>query len=184
MRAATNATLRRFATLAALAASVTCACETGSPTYAVIDNQYPPPATDGGTGPQDVVYRGWWSVTYFAAPVPAGAESDPNRVVLGSDYAYAVLAPGWDPTSGSPPTTLLPMRTKEKLTVGRGGTLHITISDATADGNCAAGQPLPQDVVDLVTQSIFPGEFAGFTYDAATCTATRIDDGGTDAGDP
>ena len=155
------------------------ACETGSPTYAVIDNAYPSPADDAGAGPQSVVYRGWWSVTYFATPVPAGGESDPNRVIPATDYAYVLLAPGWDPTSGSPPKTLLPMRTKSQVSVARGDTLHIVVSDEAAIGNCAAGQPLTQTEADLVTQSIFPAEFAGVTYDAATCTATPAADGGT-----
>jgi hypothetical protein len=29
-----------------------------------------------------------------------------------------------------------------------------------------------------ITQRIFPGEFAGVTYDAATCTTTPVSDGG------
>jgi hypothetical protein len=156
--------------LAGLAGAV--GCDTGAATYAVVDDGYPAPAGDGGTGPQDVIYRAWWSVTYFAAPLAAGAESDANRVIPATDYAYAVLAPGWDPTSGVPPTRLLPMRTKATLTVARGDTLHVVFSDATATGNCAAAQPLTQDEADLITKSIFPDEFAGATYDAATCTVT------------
>jgi hypothetical protein len=156
------------------------ACETGAATYAVLDNAYPAPASDAGSTPQSVVYRGWWSVTYFATPVPAGAESDPNRVIPATDYAYALLAPDWDPTSGSPPTKLLALRTRNQLSAARGGTLHLVISDETALGNCAAGQPLRQDEADLITQSIFPAEFAGWVYDAATCTMTRTADAGSD----
>jgi len=166
--------------LGSLAAFVTpFACETGAATYAVIDDAYPAPADDAGAGPRNVVYRGWWTVTYFATPVTAGGESAANRVIPATDYAYVVLAPGWDPASGSPPATLLPMRTTDKVSVARGDTLHITISDATAIGNCAAGQPLTQDEADLVTRSIFPAEFAGVTYDARTCTSTPIADGGS-----
>ena len=155
-------------------------CGTESPTFAVVDNAYPAPP-DGGSGPQAVVYRGWWSVTYFATPVPAGAESAENRVIPSTDYAYALLAPGWDPDSGAPPATLLPLRTNDRLSVGRGGTLHVVLSDATAAGNCAAGKPLPQDVADLITRSIFPDEFSGVAYDAATCRIHALDDAGSDA---
>jgi|CZKU01.1.fsa_nt_gi hypothetical protein len=163
-------------TLIAVAAPF--ACETGAATYAVIDDAYPSPANDGGTGAQNVVYRGWWTVAYFATPVAAGAESDSKRVIPATDYAYVVLAPGWAPTSGARPKTLLPMRTRSPLTVERGDTLHVTISDATAIGNCAAGQPLTQAEADLITRSIFPAEFAGTTYDAATCTSTPVADDG------
>jgi hypothetical protein len=167
--------------LGTLAATVSpLACDAGSPTYAVLDDGYPAPAGDGGTGPQNVVYRGWWSVTYFGNPVFAGGESPPNRVVAATDYGYAVLAPNWDPTSGKAPTTLLPMRTKNRLSVARGDTLHVAISDDTAIGSCAAGQPLTQDEADLITTSIFPDEFSGTTYQAATCTAVPITDGGID----
>jgi hypothetical protein len=142
-------------------------CGRGSPAFAVVDNRHEAPA---------VVYRAWWSVTYFATPVPAGGESSANRVVTSTDYAYALLAPGWDPDAGAPPTTLVAVRTKDKLTVGRGATLHIAFSDETADGNCAAGLPLPQDVADLITKSVFPDEFSGISYDAATCTARPVGD--------
>jgi hypothetical protein len=178
---AKNFTLRRAAPLLASLAAVASApaCD-ASATYAVIDNGYAATADDAGMGPQNVVYRGWWSVTYFATPVSAGSESDPNRVVPATDYAYAVLAPGWDPASGSPPKTLLPMRTTARVSVARGDTLHIVVSSDTAAGDCSAGHPLTQDVADLITQSVFPAEFAGVTYDAATCTATPITDGAAD----
>jgi hypothetical protein len=168
---------RALILLGALAATASpFACGTGSPTYAVLDDAYSPPASDGGLGPQNVVYRGWWSVSYFGNPVSAGSESPPNRVVAATDYGYAVLAPDWDPTSGTRPTTLLPMRTKSRLAVARGDTLHVVI------GNCAAGQPLTQDEADLITTSIFPDEFSGTTYRAATCTAVPIGDDGIDGG--
>ena len=62
--------------------------------------------------------------------------------------------------------------TKEKLYVARGDTLHIRVDDANVAGNCAAGQPLTQAQADFVTQSIFPGAFAGPAFDAATCTVS------------
>ena len=119
-------------------------------------------------------------MTYFATPVPAGAESNPNRVIPATDYAYALLAPNWDPASGSPPAKLLALRTKDRVSVVRGETLRIVVSDETVLGDCAAGQPLTQGEADLITQSIFPAEFAGWAYDAATCTMARAADAGSD----
>jgi hypothetical protein len=173
--------LRRFlGSVSLVVGSATVACNGGDPTQAVVENRFPAPA-DGGGGPQTVVYKTWWVVTLFPDPIAAGASSGVNRVVPSSDYAYALLAPAWDPASGAPPAALLPVRTKTPISVAEGEMLHIAISDATVDGDCAAGSPLAQDVADLVTKSIFPGEFAGMTYDAATCTATpTASDAGAD----
>jgi hypothetical protein len=158
---------RAFALSAALAL---VACDTSDPTSAVVDNGYPAPT---------VVYQVWWSVTLFADPVAAGAESDANRVVAGSDYAYALLAPNWDPTSSTPPATLIPVRTKGPLAVARGDTLHIAISGASVDGDCAAGSRLSHEDAQFIVQRIFPGEFAGADYDETTCTTTtRASDAG------
>src|ERR1035438_313000 len=82
-------------TLIAVAAPF--ACETGAATYAVIDDAYPSPANDGGTGAQNVVYRGWWTVAYFATPVAAGAESDSNRVIPATDPPPGSRPPAWLP---------------------------------------------------------------------------------------
>jgi hypothetical protein len=153
-----------------LCGTLLSACETSDPTQAVFDNEYP--ASDAGSRASVTLYRGWWSVAQQTEPVLAGAESDPLRVVKGSDFAYALLAPGWDPESGTLPATLLPVRTKEKLSVARGDTLRIAISDATVLGNCATGSPLTQTDADVITQRIFPAEFAGQSYDAAACTAS------------
>jgi hypothetical protein len=146
------------------------ACSTSDPTQAVVDNGYPALPDGGDPATQTVVYASWWSVTLFSTPVPAGAESDPARAVTSTDFAYAVLAPGWDPSS----TTA--------LHADRGDTLHIVVSDATVIGNCAAGKPLSQEDADFITQRIFPGLFSGVSYDAAKCVATTIPvDAGNDA---
>jgi hypothetical protein len=150
------------------------ACETEDPTQAVVENGFPAPP-DGGNGPQMVVYRAWWVVSPFADPVPAGMSSAVERVIPGDDYAYALLAPGWDPSS-SPPATLVAVRSKTKLSVARGDTLHIKVSDATFDGDCAAGSTLPPADADFITTHIFPGDFAG-AYDPATCTTKPVDAG-------
>jgi hypothetical protein len=147
------------------------ACETPDATYAVIDNGYPAVADGGDASGSVAVYRGWWLVATFPDPVPGGSSSESERIVAGSDHAYLVLAPGWDPASGSAPVQLLPAMT-DVLSVDRGGTLHILVDDAHVTGNCAAGHPLTQPQADLITQSIFPATFAGFAFDAATCTLT------------
>ncbi len=174
----------RFATLILSAFwGAFCACNTSDPTQAVVDNGYPATPDGGDPATQTVVYASWWSVTLFSTPVPAGAESDPARAITSTDVAYAVLAPGWDPSSTTAPTTLIPVKTATPLHAERGDTLHIVVSDATVVGNCAAGKPLSQDDADFITQRIFPGLFAGVTYDASTCVATPIPaDAGGEAG--
>jgi hypothetical protein len=136
------------------------ACATETPTTAVVENAY--------TG-QTAVYRTWWAASYFREPVAAGAASPEERSIPGSFAAYALLAPGWDPASPSPPTKLVALKSKTPLDAARGEMLHIEISDRTFAGNCAAGQPLSQEDADFVTTRIFPGEFVDVRYDARTC---------------
>lgn len=162
----------------AACAALTGACETSTPTRAVLDNGYAPAAAASVT-----VYKGWWSVASFLDPVPAGAESAPVRIVEGTDYGYALLAPGWIADSGAP-STLVPVRTRTELTARRGDTLHLHIAPDTADGDCASGTPLSQSDADFITARIFPAEFAGKRYDAATCTTTSLGEaGGATGGD-
>ena len=73
----------------------------------MLSNRYPA-ASDASSADSMPVYQGWWSVAQFPDPVAAGQVSDPVRVVEGSDYGYALLAPGWDPASSTPPATLVP----------------------------------------------------------------------------
>lgn len=147
-------------------------CDTSDPTSAIVDNAFPPPPDGGDPGLQTAVFKVWWFVTLFPDPVAAGSSSDVNRVVPASEYAYALLAPNWGPGSGAPPTTLLPVRLKGKVSVARGDTVHITVSEATVEGYCAGGTALSQDDADFITQRIFPGDFANVTYDAARCVAS------------
>jgi hypothetical protein len=172
--------------LACTASLAVASCATEDPPTAVVDNQYPTTSDgDGGTLPGVVVYKTWWTTTLFDEPVSPGSQSDPQRTVFNTDYAYAILAPNWDPSSGAAPdpTTLIPVRSAAPLTVSRGGTLDIAISDASFVGRCTAGKALSQDDADIITQRIFPGDFATIRYDAATCAATPLIDGGTDSGD-
>ena len=152
-----------------LASLLLASCATETPTSAVLDNGYA--ADDGGTN-QVVVYRGWWFVTEFLDPVLPGASSGPERSVEGSDFAYVVLAPGWDPSSGAPPSVLLPVRSAGPLASTRGDTLHVLVSPTPFIGDCSSGSPLTQDDADFITHRIFPGDFARYTYDAKTCKLT------------
>jgi len=162
---------------------VSSSCDTSDPTNAVMTNGYPTTPDGGDAATQTVVFKVWWSASLFDDPIPAGLDSETNRVVPASDYAYALLVPNWDPSSHTPPSTLIPVRTNEKWSASRGDTLHITISDETVIGNCAAGKPLSQDDADFITQRIFPGNFANVVYDAPTCASTPLPaDGGADTG--
>ncbi len=145
-------------------------CETEDPTTIVVDNDHP--AIDGGGDAEITVFEAWWGTSLLPDPVAPGAEGAVQRAVLGTDFAYALLAPGWTPASGAPPSRLIPVKSSSRLTVARGDRLHVHVSDATFAGNCAAGAPLSQEDADFITQRIFPGAFAGFVYDASTCVAT------------
>lgn len=149
-----------FACALALLSCVGVGCDTEDPTAVVVDNTY----SDA------VVYRVWWKAVLFADPVLANESSGELRGIPATDMAYALLAPGWDPSSGVPPTRLLVFKSKQPLSVTRGSTLHITIADATFAGSCPAGTPLSQSDADFITQRIFPTDFTDATYDAATCT--------------
>lgn len=166
---------------AAAAAAALVGCETEEPTKAVVVNAYPTPPDAGNPTLQTVVYRAWWGTTYFAEAVPAGASSSELRSVSATDVAYAVLARGWDPSSAAAPSSLVVVRSKTPLSVARGGVLRIEVSNATFAGGCAGGEPLSQEEADVITQRIFPGEFTGVIYDAATCTMAPAGDAG--AGD-
>lgn len=170
----------RLASLAlAVFGAVANACATSDPTDAVLDNDYA--ADTDGSGV--TVYSGWWSVATFLDPVPPGQESRPVRVVQGTDYGYALLARAWTPGSGSP-VDLVPVRSRGELFVERGDTLHFRVSPTSVDGDCATGVPLSQADADFITQRIFPGAFAGVTYDAATCSSTLLDGETGGAGSP
>jgi hypothetical protein len=157
--------LRALLLASLLVCAALAACDTEDPSKAVVDNGYP-----ASSGP--VVYRAWWVATYFAAPVNGGATSTEQRSVPASDFAYAVLAPGWDPASGAAPSAFVFVKSKAALSVARGGTLHIVVDDQTFTGSCAANQPLTQDEADFITQRIFPGELGTMVYDAKTCAVS------------
>ena len=160
------------------------ACDTPDPTQAVVENAYPALVDGGDPATRAVVYRAWFVTTLFKEAVLPGEASDEERSVPENDFVYVLLAPGWDPESGTPPAKLIALKSKAKLRAVRGDTLHITVSDRTFAGSCDGRQPLSQEDADFITTRIFPGDFANVTYDAKTCTTTPVptDDAGVDAG--
>lgn len=176
--------LRAVCILAASAATATLAsaCDTADPTYAVVENAYPAVPEGGDPSQSMVVYKVWWVATLFPDPVAPGVSSAELRSVSAFGVAVALLAPGWDPASGTPPTTLIPIKSKEVLKVKRGETLKITVNDDTFGGNCAAHQGMTQEDADFITERIFPGDFANVKYDAKTCTTSPV--APPDAGSP
>lgn len=148
------------------------------PTTAVVDNDYP-------AAHVVTVYRAWWVTTLFPDPVGAGESSETERTIPASDFAYALIAPGWSPDTTSGPTQLIALKSRQPLSVTTHDLLHIAISDDTFAGDCAAGSTLSSDDASLIVERIFPGAFAGLSYDSATCVSTPValDGGTTDAGD-
>lgn len=168
---------------ASMVLTLALGCETESPSTAVVENAFPVPMDGGDPSQQLTVYRVWYSTTLFLDPVSPGQVSDPQRTVPGSDYAYALLAVGWDPSSTAPPATLIALRSSEKFPVKLGDVLDIRVSDDAFVGNCAAGKALSQADADFITQRIFPGSFANLQYNSVTCTSTTLAvDGGAEDG--
>ncbi len=145
-------------------------------TYVALDNGYPT------SSPVPlVVYQAAWQATAFQTPLPPGASSGPLATVPASENtAYVVLAPGWDPTSSSPPTSFVVLQSRSGFAVRLDTTLHIPVDDARFMGNCAAGSVLTQSQADFITQLVFPGTFQGLSYDAARCVTTPIGDAGAE----
>jgi hypothetical protein len=146
-------------------------------TRVVFTNAYP--AAPVTTAPV-IVYRGSWQAVALSDPLTPGASSDPQDTVAASpNTAYALLAPGWNPASGSTPEALVAVRSRAGFAVHLGTTVDIPVSDADFDGDCAAGSHLPREEADFITQRVFADDFAGRRYDPATCTTSPpFGDGG------
>ena len=163
--------LDRLAACIACIAVFCLRCDPPTHTYVTLGNDYP-------VGSALVVYAADWQAIPFQTPISPGASSDPASTIAASENtAYAVVAPGWDPTSASLPTSFIVLQSRTGYSVHLDNTLRISLSDATFDGSCAAGVPLTQREADFITKLVFPGVFAGLRYDAATCTTTPIVDG-------
>jgi hypothetical protein len=156
--------------VAAGSASFVSGCE--NPTSSVVlDNGYPTSATNAL-----VVYHGFWQAISFTKPVSPGSSSDPQITVPASaNTAYVLVAPGWDPAAdggASTPASFIVLQSRSGFGLRLDSTLHIPVDDARFMGNCAAGSFLTQDQADFITQRVFASDFAGLSYDAATCTTT------------
>jgi hypothetical protein len=158
--------MTRLAVLVAVGAACAAAgCDTPE-TDVVFVNGYPAPA-DGA------IYAAFWLNVRMTTPLAVGDASAPLAVPQTSGTtAYALLAPGYDPTSPSPPTRLLALESTAAYPVGLDDTLTITVDDTAFTGDCAAGAPLDQTDADFITQRVFATTFAGLAYDAETCTTT------------
>jgi hypothetical protein len=154
------------------------------PTTALVENGYPPAANSAAPAETTTVFKTWWVTTLFPSPVRAGASSETERTIPASDFAYALLAPGWSPDDLAPPQRLVAVKSLEKLTATAHAALTIRVSDDHFAGNCAAGSILIDEDARLVVERIFPGEFAGMSYDPATCTSVPApSDGAVPDGD-
>ncbi len=127
------------------------------------------------------VYRVWYGATLVTEPVAPEGESAPLRAAPGSSIAYALVAPGWRPDSGSPPPRLIVLQSRSEVDASRSTVVRLRVDDRLFDGDCASRQPLSQQDADAITQRVFPGQFMGTTYDAATCT-TKLDSASGGAG--
>jgi hypothetical protein len=109
-------------------------------------------------------------------------------VPASDNTAWVVLAPGWDPSSSSPPKSFVVLQSLSGFAVHLNDTLHIPVDDADFAGNCVSGSTLTQSQADFITQLVFvkdpvtggPGIFQGLQYDAATCTTTPVGDAGAE----
>jgi len=176
-RAATLAAGPMALSVLATAALVTGCDYVDTPyTNVVVDNDYP---ADAAT--PLVVYQAHWQAVAFTTPIPPGSSSAPQTTVPASDNtAWVVLAPGWDPSSSSSPTSYVVMQSRSGFAVHLNDTLHIPVDDADFAGNCATGTPLTQSQADFITQFVFPSTFQGLGYDAATCMTTPMGDAGAE----
>ncbi|HTR53639.1 MAG TPA: hypothetical protein VMJ10_23255 [Kofleriaceae bacterium] len=148
---------------AALCLVLAAGCEVPTTTVA-IENRYP-------TSGYLVVYQAFWQAVRFTEPVAPGTSSDPQNTVPASDNtAYALLAPGWEPESMTPPTSFVVLQSTSGFAVDLDSSLVIPIDDTTFAGNCAAGSHLDQQQTDFIATRVFQTVFAGRAYDAATCT--------------
>lgn len=167
MLSPTSPSLRALA--CGLASLSVAGCDTPS-THIVFDNRYSQEAAV-----PLVVYDALWVASSLPAPLLPGASSGPlGTVPASANTVYAVLAPGWDPASGSLPASLVASQSRSGFAVELDGTTHVPIDDTTFAGNCAAGSPLTQEQADFLTQRVFANHFAGLAYDAATCTTSSV----------
>ncbi len=119
------------------------------------------------------VYRAQWQSVTFGDPLAPGTASDPHDALPASaNDAYVLLAPGWDPSSTTPPSKLIVLHSRAGYALHADQTVRITVNDDAFEGNCAIGSTLSREEADFITQRIFPDVFANATYDPSTCTTS------------
>ena len=145
-------------------------------TSVVLENDYPRDAAAAY-----VIYQAYWQAVSFDAAIVPGAASDVMPTVPASgNTAYVVVAPGWDPSSNTPPRSIVVLESAGQFAVNLDDTLTIPVSDETFIGNCAAGSALTQTEADFITNLVFPGRFAQLHYEAKDCTTPFTGDGGAE----
>ena len=98
-----------------------------------------------------------WQAVSFRIPLAPGASSDPQSTVsCSTNTAWVVLAPGWDPTSATPPASFVLLESRLGFAVDLGKTVHIPVDNQNFAGNCATGDPISQSDADFITQLVFP----------------------------
>lgn len=143
-------------------------------TSVVVENDYSPAS-------ERVVYAAFWQAVSFSAPIQPGSSSPPVSTVAASENtAYVLLAPGWDPNDTETPKELIVLQSTAGFSVGFDDTLVIPVDDQTFTGNCASGSHLTQPDADFITQRVFQSQFAGLSYDAATCSLSAVADAAHD----
>jgi hypothetical protein len=148
------------------------ACEGPATANVILNNEYP---AQSGL----VVYQAYWQAVLFSSPVPPGTASEAQPTVAASENtAYVVVAPGWNPSSSTPPSSFILLQSQGGFSVNLGSTLTIPVADSTFSGNCASGSVLSQSQANFITQLVFPRLFEGLTYDAATCATGQVGDAG------
>jgi hypothetical protein len=149
----------------------------GPPQTAVIlDNDYAPST-------KFVIHDAWWQDASFSGQaIEPGASSSAENTVPASanNTAYVLIAPGWDPDGGTAPTSFLLLQSRAGFAISLSEILHLPVDDEHFEGNCTAGSPLTQEQANFLTHVVFPGDFEGFAYDAATCTTIQRGDAGAD----
>jgi hypothetical protein len=154
----------------------TVACDSGA-SMAVVDNRYERSSTDASN--ELTVYRARFMTAYFDAAVPPGSSSVPESTLFTSgDKAYALLAPGWDPTGDAGPKSLIVVESNAPMAAVPGGVVHIAVDDSTFRGRCDAGAPLTQEEANVITGAFFADIFGGTKYDATSCVTTVLSDSG------
>ena len=164
--------------LAVCCVVLSTACGTQDPTTVLVENAY---VVEAGQPPM-TIYRVWWATSLFDEPLASSASSTAQRGVPATEFAYALVAPGWVPLDSAVPTRLIALKSKQRLTAERGELLQIRVSPLTFDGDCGAGSPLSRSDGDLITRDVFPGAFADSTYDVTTRTVVPTVEGSPDAG--